>query len=343
MVSTVEFEIVQGDIRSFDADVVALKHAQAFFGADEAVANALSQAGEAKDSLRVKPGAYRYVETRGSVRAHHALFVGVPSILEFGYQDISEFAASVLSILSTEAPSTRHLATTIHGVGFGLDEVEALLSEFRGCVRGIQQTNAAPVDLERISVVERNSNRVERLKHVLGQRLAHAEYALRGESGWAIRRRMGHAALILDLEDVWGLPKAKPVEKPHAFVAMPFKKEMDDVFYYGIQGPVHAAGFLCERIDQEAFTGDILNQVRKKIEGAAIVIADLTDANPNVYLEVGYAWGKGRPTVLLVKDPQELRFDVRGQRCLTYARIKDLEESLAKELEELVTKGFVRL
>ncbi len=36
MVSTVEFEIVQGDIRSFDADVVALKHAQAFFGADEA-------------------------------------------------------------------------------------------------------------------------------------------------------------------------------------------------------------------------------------------------------------------------------------------------------------------
>lgn len=342
MNSMVEFAIVQGDIRSFDADVVALKHAQGFFGADEAVANALSQIGEAKDSLRVKSGVYRYVETRGSIRAHHALFVGVPSIPEFSYPDISEFAASALSILSTEAPSTKHLAMTIHGPGFGLDEVEAFLSEFRGCLRGIQ-TNAAPVDLERISVVDRNGDRVERLKQALGQRLEYAEYAVRGESGWAIRRRMGHAALVLDLEDLWGLPKAKSYAKPHAFVAMPFKKEMDDVFYYGIQGPVRAAGFLCERIDQEAFTGDIIDQVKKKIEDAAVVIADLSGANPNVYLEVGYAWGKGRPTILLVKDPEELRFDVRGQRCLTYGRIKDLEESLTKELNELITKGLIRL
>ena len=28
-------------------------------------------------------------------------------------------------------------------------------------------------------------------------------------------------------------------------------------------------------------------------------VADLTTANPNVYLEIGYAWGMGKPTVLL--------------------------------------------
>lgn len=67
------------------------------------------------------------------------------------------------------------------------------------------------------------------------------------------------------------------------------EKDMDDVFYYGIQQPVRATGFLCERADQEAFLGDILDRVKQKIETAAVVIAELTGANPNVYLEIGYA------------------------------------------------------
>lgn len=119
------------------------------------------------------------------------------------------------------------------------------------------------------------------------------------------------------------------------------EKDMDDVFYYGIQQPVRATGFLCERADQEAFLGDILDRVKQKIETAAVVIAELTGANPNVYLEIGYAWGKGVPTLLLLKDGQELRFDVRGQRCLKYERIRDLEESLAKELQELKSQGLI--
>ena len=51
----------------------------------------------------------------------------------------------------------------------------------------------------------------------------------------------------------------KTKAKPHVFVAMPFKEDMDDIFFYGIQKPVRAAGFLCERVDQEAFIGDVLD------------------------------------------------------------------------------------
>jgi len=121
---------------------------------------------------------------------------------------------------------------------------------------------------------------------------------------------------------------------------MPFAEEMDDVFHYGIQGAVNAAGFLCERADLSSFTGDIMAWVRDRITKASIVIADLSGANPNVYLEVGYAWGCGRPTVLLVRDSSELKFDTRGQRCLVYKRIKDLEESLGRELASL--RGSLR-
>jgi len=118
---------------------------------------------------------------------------------------------------------------------------------------------------------------------------------------------------------------------------------MDDVFFYGIQQPLHAAGLLCERVDQDAFTGGIMDYVKTRIETASVVIAELSGANPNVYLEVGYAWGKGRPVILLAHDERELHFDVRGQRCLVYERIKDLEESLARELTVMIRKGIVKL
>jgi nucleoside 2-deoxyribosyltransferase len=97
----------------------------------------------------------------------------------------------------------------------------------------------------------------------------------------------------------------------------------------------NAAGYLCERADLSVFTGDVMEWVKKRIASSSLIIADLSNANPNVYLEVGYAWGCGKPTVLLVRDPAELKFDVKGQRCLVYKKIKDLEESLRKELETL--------
>ena len=77
--------------------------------------------------------------------------------------------------------------------------------------------------------------------------------------------------------------------------------------------------------------------MKERIDSARLLVADLSTANPNVYLEVGYAWGKGIPTVLVARDTADLRFDVKGQRCLVYKNsIKKLEESLTKELKNLL-------
>jgi hypothetical protein len=123
--------------------------------------------------------------------------------------------------------------------------------------------------------------------------------------------------------------------KPHVFVAMQFGPDTDDVFHYGIQSAVQANGFLCERIDAVAFTGDILTQIKARIDSAHLVVADLSTPNPNVYLEVGYAWGRNIRTVLLARDAAQLRFDVQGQRCVLYSSIRDLEQKLTEELRQL--------
>lgn len=82
---------------------------------------------------------------------------------------------------------------------------------------------------------------------------------------------------------------AEAGRKPRVFVAMPFAKEMRDIWEFGIYRTVRNAGLVCERIDEQAFTGDILEQMKRRIETADLIIADLTGANPNVFLEVGYA------------------------------------------------------
>jgi hypothetical protein len=72
-----------------------------------------------------------------------------------------------------------------------------------------------------------------------------------------------------------------------------------------------------------------------RIESASLVIADLSGSNANVYLEVGYAWGKRRPTLLLARKGHELGFDVRGQRCIIYENIVDLAKKLHDDLSKL--------
>ena len=85
----------------------------------------------------------------------------------------------------------------------------------------------------------------------------------------------------------------------------------------------------------DTFTGDILERIKLRIETAALVIADLTAANPNVYLEVGYAWGKERPTLLISKKSGDLKFDVRGHRCLIYKSINELAKKLEADLMQM--------
>lgn len=123
---------------------------------------------------------------------------------------------------------------------------------------------------------------------------------------------------------------------PHVFVAMPFKDTYDDQFYLAIMPAVRGMGLLCERMDLDTFTGEITDRMFRRIETAKLMIALLDGANPNVYLEVGYAWGVRSPTVLIAHKEEPLPFDVRGHRVLIYDKIYLLKEMLEAELKRLL-------
>jgi nucleoside 2-deoxyribosyltransferase len=109
----------------------------------------------------------------------------------------------------------------------------------------------------------------------------------------------------------------------------------------GISGAVNAAGLLAERADKEAFTGDVMAWVTSRISSAQLVVADLSRAKPNVYLEVGYAWAVGIPTVLVIAKAEKPQFNLQGHTHIKYTSIKDLEQKLTAKLRALVRGGTV--
>lgn len=325
MANGIAISVQSGDALRTECDVLALKYAQALYGVDAEVVSTLEGAGISVQPLLPKQDGFRLIPSNGAVAANRVLFVGVSDLMRLDYAGIRAFAMRTLAALAMALPSTMRLIMTVHGVGYGLDESEAFRAELAGVLDALESGDY-PAELENVVIIERNSARAARLSSLLGGILP------TGVGGRGDLKSVASSRAKVSLADVGEGSRTKR----HIFAAMPFAKEFDDRFHYGIQRAAEAAGFLCERADLTPFVGDVLDWVRERITSASFVVADLTTANPNVYLEVGYAWGCKVPIVLLVSETADLKFDVRGHRCLVYnGSIRQLEESLAKELKAL--------
>ena len=323
----ISIKLQVADALKIQADVLVLKYAQELHGLDSLVYFKLATSQKEIERKLPKPNDFLLLETRGSLGASRVLFCSVVDIYRFRYKQIREFAFRAMKYLSETTPEAQHICMTLHGVNYGLDETEAFRSEIAGLVDAIEK-GLFPRHLRKISIVEDYEPRAKRLENTLNNIIPGG--VIDGQAGgitpdFIFKREIGSATQRIDA----GITSE---EKPLIFVAMPFDKKMDDTFHYGIRNAVNSAGFLCERVDQVSFTGDILEVIKRRITKASLLIADLTMSNPNVYLEVGYAWGVGIPTVLIAQDAQELKFDVKGQKCIIYSGIRELEEKLTQEL-----------
>jgi serine/threonine protein kinase len=303
-------EVAEANVLFFEADVLALKYAQRYCEVDRHVAGVLDLS-ELPRQLSA-PGTSLLLETRNRLTAPRLLYVAVEPLREFGYASIREFAGRVLSALKDQAPETRHLAVTMQGANMGLDEREALSAQLRGFLENYKQGNAPP-HLERITFVEYHKARAVRMHETL--------------------------QLLLPGEDVDTLPPSagKGAEgKRRVLVVLPAAEELSDVYYYGIQRPVQEAGYLCERADTRSVSAETIEWIKQRNAAASLIIVDMSRPDPNVHLIVGYLLGLGRqrPTVLLVGDSSDLKFQLPKQKCLVYnpKRIQDLEKHVKNEL-----------
>lgn len=322
----IKVSVIHGDAFQIKADSLVLKYAQATYGLDRDIEKEFERLGEPITNKFPKIGGYYFTDSKKITSTKSIIFIGVPTLRQFGYKEIREFGRKALVSLASSDPSIKRVLMTIHGPGYGLDEIEAFESQLAGILDSISSGDI-PDNLSEIVFVERSEGRAIRLRNVLNGLFPTFEIPTQKSGG--VKQLKETSAETLRAAG-YGSDSKKKI-----FVAMPFATEFDDCFHYGIQGAVNSCGYLCERADLQSFTGDVMDFVKERIATSDFVIADLTTANPNVYLEVGYAWGLKKKTVLLVKDPKELKFDTRGQRCLPYTSIIDLETKLKNELTNL--------
>ncbi len=193
---------------------------------------------------------------------------------------------------------------------------------------------------------------------VVFNNLQHAGHADKGivvsQSGFTAQAKAHALSTGLELLEIADLlhklettkPPPKPttqIEEPehlskYVFVLMPFSSKFNNVFWFGIRGAVEKAGFYCDRADEIQLTGNVLDIIKDRILKADIIVADMSEMNPNVFYEVGIAHTLNKPTVLLVENTDDIPFDLRSQQFLIYCSndLMGLQEKLADLLSSFV-------
>src|SRR5262249_20991927 len=86
--------------------------------------------------------------------------------------------------------------------------------------------------------------------------------------------------------------------------------------------------------------GLITNQIIERIVDAPLVIAVLTNYNPNVFYELALRHGLGKPVVQMLTDGLELPFDVKPMRTVLYDlsdpdRIEEAKHDLGRHIDSI--------
>ena len=136
------------------------------------------------------------------------------------------------------------------------------------------------------------------------------------------------------------------------FVMMPFADPLG-TYYDKIYRPaIEKAGLKPIRADNEIFgTGKIIDQIWTGINSAKVLIAELTQRNPNVFYELGLAHALQKPVVLISSNEDDVPFDLHHIRVIYYdvsdpfwgtKLIEKVAENLLsaiKDPEEAIFKG----
>lgn len=103
------------------------------------------------------------------------------------------------------------------------------------------------------------------------------------------------------------------------FVLMPFGPPIGDYYSQIYEPAIQKAGLRPVRADADIFgTGKIIDQIWNGINAAKVLIAELTNRNPNVFYELGLAHALNKPVVLISSNEGDVPFDLKHIRVIYY-------------------------
>ena len=119
------------------------------------------------------------------------------------------------------------------------------------------------------------------------------------------------------------------------------RKRSDAIKRHVIDKAIVPMGYKTVRADEVDQSGSITTQIVSNLIEADLVIADLTDQNPNVFYELAIRHAFKKPYIQIIEDGQDIPFDVKSYRTV-FIDHHDLDsaedarasiENMVKEIE----------
>jgi len=143
------------------------------------------------------------------------------------------------------------------------------------------------------------------------------------------------------------LQKIKADRPPKkCFVIMPFsttksctKDEWNDIFKNTIKIAVEKSGLNYECSRAELVIGNIFKDILENLNRADLVIADMTDRNPNVFYELGVRHALRHATILITQNIDDIPFDLQHFATIEYDwKTVDGKKDFKKKIKEALFK-----
>jgi len=149
-------------------------------------------------------------------------------------------------------------------------------------------------------------------------------------------RRIEKEMNLIQISPIFG-PAEYEIDPRLAFVLMPFKKDLTEVYENLVKPTIEKEkfGLVCKRADDIKSNRAIIQDIWKSICEARVIIADLTGLNPNVMYELGVAHTLGKESIIIYRKDEEIRFpfDLAHIRRIEYKNTPVGGTKLVKDLE----------
>ena len=108
---------------------------------------------------------------------------------------------------------------------------------------------------------------------------------------------------------------------PTCFVIQPFDPEHNKRYEEVYKPALKQAGLEPYRVDQDPTVEVPIESIEKGIRDSAICLADITEDNPNVWYELGFAFAVDSPVVMTCAHHRKtkLPFDIQHRTVIRYA------------------------
>jgi hypothetical protein len=139
----------------------------------------------------------------------------------------------------------------------------------------------------------------------------------------------------ITVKPLWGEPLRRSQFLSDIFMIMPFREPYNTLYENLIRPLAAELNLTIKRGDDFTTTqGSIIQDVWSALNSCRIVLAETSEINANVFYELGIAHTLGKPALLLTQasNIQDLPFDIRHLRFVTYQNTAEASAELKEKL-----------